>query len=174
MKSRGKIACIILACFVLNSCYQRTNGLNNRELSFYGLTHDLHDETSLYQALKLVVFWDEDECSTCRFSHMTEYEEYRAIEKRFYPQFRFIVIVVPKEDELSSIRHIVREMGLENNVLYDEQRLFYKENRFLPRSSFFHYFLVDKNNMILMSGDPFSGRAIKQEYDEAIITTLTR
>lgn len=124
------------------------------------------------QELKLVVFWDEKECSLCRISQISAYDDYLSKEISTDGRFRFVVVVTPKAIESSAIKQAVLMSGMESVVWYDIDRVFYQNNSFLPETPFYHYFLLDENDRIILCGDPLSNITMKERYDFEIKSRL--
>ena len=163
-----------LALLVVSCAGSNTGNILGKKVSFSGLIHNAKSEESNRPELTLVVFWDESECSSCRFSQIADYEEYMSISRSTDGRFRFIVVVSPKIEESSAIKRIVQASGFGEVVYYDIDRVFYKQNSFLPKAPVYHTFLLDENDRIILFGDPFSSRALKEKYNEGIAAGLKR
>ena len=82
----------------------------------------------------------------------------------------FIFIFETKSSQKNDFEYSVDNIGENNNVTIciDTLGIFKKDNPVLPQESYFHTFLLDSTNNIILVGNPLNNLKIKSLYFECI------
>ena len=116
---------------------------------------------SLREKAKQIIYIDSTECTTCRISHLWEYQdvfEYSAESGRFEVM---IVLSNMVFDSIPLVRYLV-DRDLDYPVYVDMERRFLVENPHIPQEKLFHSFLLDSGGQVIFVGDPaLSERMLK-------------
>lgn len=103
---------------------------------------------------KLIVYLDSTECASCTINSMYMWENLLSFSKSSENKLDIIFIAAPKEEDTI---HVINSIISNNNncpIYLDRQHDFIKMNDFMPQDNKFHTFLLDKNNKIIMIGNP--------------------
>lgn len=117
---------------------------------------------------KLIVYIDSTECSTCRISRLQEYNDifYRSLRDR---NFKILVIFAPKKSEIQTVKMLMEYYAFPHSVYIDENNEFYNQNKaIIPEDKILHTFLVDKNNNVVLAGDPINNDQLTNLYFKEI------
>lgn len=122
-------------------------------LTLYSKNTEL-DATNNEFLTKLIVYLDSTECSSCAFNSMYIWEKLLIYSKTSKNKLDIIFIAAPKEEDTT---HVVNSIISNNDdcpIYLDKHHDFSKTNSFIPKDNKFHTFLLDKNNKIIMIGNP--------------------
>lgn len=102
----------------------------------------------------LIVYIDENSCTSCKISHLTDYTP--LFEKAKENQkFDVMIIFSPKEDNYNKVKKELILRGLEYPVYLDRNGQFIKLNEnAIPKDSRFNAFLMDTDGRPVYVGDP--------------------
>lgn len=115
---------------------------------------------------KMVSYWSSEECTKCAISHLYLWN-YIINKSR---NVSFIFIFETKSSQKKDFEYSV-ENSVENNnvtICIDTLGIFKKDNPVLPQESYFHTFLLDSTNNIILVGNPLNNLKIKNLYFECI------
>lgn len=116
------------------------------------------------ECFKFVVYADSSECMSCMTGKLHGWDSFLAklrIKENVIPIFIFS----PKKDEMESIEVSLLLERLNFPVFIDTGYVFVNSNKFIPENPLFHTFLVDKNNHIILIGDPRRNRKVEELFD---------
>ena len=102
----------------------------------------------------LIVYIDENSCTSCKISHLIDYTP--LFEKAKENQkFDVMIIFSPKEDDYNKVKKELILRGLEYPVYLDRNGQFIKLNEnAIPKDSRFNAFLMDTDGRPIYVGDP--------------------
>ena len=116
---------------------------------------------------KIVVYYNSDGCTSCRLKELPlwknllrETQETDSLEVDFV----FILKSDPHSDEL---RLSLNSMRFDHPVLCDPDGEF-ERNNLLPEDEFFHAFLLDRKNTVILLGVPVFNPALWEKYKEKL------
>lgn len=110
---------------------------------------------------KVVTYIDSLECLSCKL-HLPEWKEFIQMVDSLYPahvQFLFFF----SSKKRSQIRRVLLENRFEHPICIDEKDSINIINNF-PKNMNLHTFLLDRNNKVIVIGDPISNLKIKELY----------
>lgn len=116
----------------------------------------------------LVVYNDEFECLSCKVSRLNEWHRFLTQIYDAYHDVKVCFIFSPPNDNTDDIRELIGEQGFRHPVFIDSNHLFERENSWLPVESLYHTFLVDKDNRIVLVGNPLKNQKIRKMLFEII------
>ena len=121
---------------------------------------------SLDNKIKLVFYISPDECSTCRISSIYTVDTLFKI----IPPTMFVPVVIVSPDEETRDETIKKLYdGWFDFPIYDDILSEFTDiNKFIPKSSSFHAFLLDRNDRIALVGDPTRNRQILELYIKSL------
>lgn len=119
---------------------------------------------------KLVVLYDSVGCSSCRISHMYEWEDITAFSKGTRNKFNVIFIFSPKQSRgaVHEVRASLRASQFNYPVYIDTVGAFISANQKLPADKRLHTFLLDKDNKVVVAGAPEMNIAMWELYKAEI------
>lgn len=79
-----------------------------------------------------------------------------------------LVVIEPKADDTSFVRNFVNECN-EFPCILDVDGSFAKANTFLPSNKAFHNFFINKNNEVILVGDPTTNSAVNELFQKRIL-----
>lgn len=115
----------------------------------------------------LIVFYDSLECITCITNKMHDWNKLIQNVDSLYGNVKFLFIFSPKVSEQNNIIASLRFQKFKYAAYLDRNRVFEKENSFIPEESMYHTFLIEsESKKIVLVGDPRrSDRLMKMFYD---------
>lgn len=106
---------------------------------------------------KLVIYYSRKGCNDCNISHIHDFQ--KLFELKTASEFSIFIIVSPKDLYDSSIAQIKHQRH-PFAVYIDKHDEFISLNHVMPDDSTYHSFLVDKNNKVVLVGNPLSSEAM--------------
>lgn len=122
--------------------------------------------------LKLIVYYDSTVCTTCKISQLWDWKKVVNYAKEKKYQFQPFFILSPPKELLGEIHVALEKYPFEWPVYIDSERKFSQLNPSLPENSFFHIFLLDENDKIILVGDPLLKEELWKLYQKKIDTIL--
>jgi len=177
--SRYRFAWVLFAVSFLCSC--ANNGLVREIDDFMGqqiiVSSEWHtiwkgEETFLYRftevPIKLVVWFDSLSCASCQIVRMYEWDDIVAHASSFEKLFNVIFLFTPNQEELSEVSMMLKRVSFGYPVFIDQDATFVKQNPNLPQNRKLHIFLLDKNNKVVMVGNPLHNPKLWELYKKTI------
>lgn len=112
----------------------------------------------------LVYWFDENECSICRLSNMAEMRKLFNLCRDSLQGVDIRLIFSPSFSNKESFMEFLEDSEREFSVYVDESNLFGKINYVIPKDRQYHTFLLDKDNKVLLAGNPLLGPTIWNLY----------
>lgn len=116
-----------------------------------------HSEDSTY---KLVIYIDSASCSPCFVSHMYDYEE--TVAELDSVGIRTVFIFEPQKERENEVRSLLEEQACPFLSVIVRNGSFSSANPHLPSSPLLHSFLLDKENKVIVVGNPVRNDKIKE------------
>lgn len=156
------IACII--CMFIAGCH-RNNDIRDKIVSMQSSRITLFQDSMLcinehetvnaedQQLLKLVLFVDSSECSSCNIRKLWEWTPYL---KSFdgLNAFKFLVVLEVQSKYLYYTKEQLKLAGIKTPVYLDTLSVFRRHNPQIPDNRMFHTFLLDESDSVLLVGNP--------------------
>lgn len=124
---------------------------------------------SIKNDFRLVVYVDSTECSPCLLDKMFIWNDRLEDAKKTPSQLKHIFIFAPKPEQLEDAYLSLQYCGLESPVYIDTAFAFRKKNPYFPENRIYHTFLLNRNDSILLVGNPMENPKI----DEMLKHVLT-
>lgn len=111
------------------------------------------------QLLKLVLFVDSSECSSCNIRKLWEWTPYL---KSFdgVNAFKFLVVLEVQSKYLYYTKEQLKIAGIKTPVYFDTLSVFRRHNPQIPDNRMFHTFLLDESDSVLLVGNPLINERI--------------
>lgn len=112
------------------------------------------------QQLKLIVYYDSLDCSSCRISHLMDI--YPLYDMADTSNFSLLTIFSPRDEDLAEVRRQIVIQDLPIPVYIDAYGSFSKLNESIPSDTRFHTFLIDTNNKPVFVGNPLTNSSLEE------------
>ena len=116
-----------------------------------------HSEESAY---KLVIYIDSTSCSPCFVSHMYDYEE--TVAELDSAGIGTVFIFEPQEEKEEDVRSLLDRQAYPFLSVVVRSGSFSSANPHLPSSTLLHSFLLDKENKVIVVGNPARNDKVKE------------
>ncbi len=103
---------------------------------------------------KFVVFVDSSECSPCFIDGLYQWNNFIDEIGRVNDKVKFVFIVSPKKEQMEDVYLSISYCGIKQHIYVDTAYAFIDENRYLAKERDLQIFLLDKNNDVLLVGNP--------------------
>ena len=118
--------------------------------------------------LKLVVYMDSMICSPCAIKRMNLWNDLLEDTKKYDGRLSFYFIFSPKKKDESKLRFAFKNTLFDYPVILDNVYEFKKKNPHLPQNSQLHTFLLDKENKVILVGNPLINIKIEEMFYKII------
>lgn len=113
---------------------------------------------------KMIVYIDSTSCNSCHVKSLIDWKVLMKQVSIIDNKFRFYFIFRPKKDEVNSIKITLLSLDFNYPVILDEEGKFRKANPALSTNKLLHTFLLDKNNHVILIGDPIGNLEINKLF----------
>lgn len=113
---------------------------------------------------KYVCFLDSSECTSCALKDAYRWNDYVSMFESNPKQISFLYVLSAKPNR--DIMLQIRESGFCQNIYIDTCGVFAESNPHIPNNTMFHTFLLDKNNNIVLVGNPIKNKKIRKRFLE--------
>ena len=114
--------------------------------------------------LKLVVYTDSLACSTCEISKMEEWMGLINYASAFDNRLKFYFIFAPSKQDERIVRIKLKMNYFDYPMFLDSDGKFDELNPHLPKNKAMHTFLLDKNNNVILVGNPLKNNNIMEMF----------
>lgn len=125
---------------------------------------------SVCKDVKFVVWYDSTGCSSCRLKELWQWEEYA--DYATSGGFDFHVILSPSGKNAQNVDIVVRSQRAPFVVYKDYESEFYAMNPEMPTNQALHTFLLDKDNKVVIAGNPLKNPKLAKLYRGVIKSML--
>lgn len=126
---------------------------------------------SLRGKAKLIIYIDSTECTTCRITHLWEYQElFDLAEER--QSFTMMILIWNKDFDAISLERYLSDLQLEYPLYVDMGCRFLEDNPSLPNDNRLHSFLVDETGHPICVGDPGRTKKMMEVYRNMIANCI--
>lgn len=108
---------------------------------------------------KYVVYYDSMDCKPCKIHELKQWN--RLLQDYDIQDVSCVFIFSVKNSDLYSYIEYYDELQLDYPIFFDKKNCFLKKNPYIPEENKFHAFLLDKNNNIILVGNPLYNEKIK-------------
>lgn len=109
---------------------------------------------------KIVCFIDSLSCAPCTIKGLAIWNELLYISKNL----SYAVIIESPSYRLTDMYEGYQESSFDHPVYIDTCHTFIRHNSFLPTNRLYHTLLLDKNDSVLIVGNPLKNEKIKELY----------
>lgn len=120
------------------------------------------------EILKLIVYADSLECTPCAINHIDSWKYLINYMEQFNNQLRFYFIFSPKKKEAYETKLMLAQMKFNYPILLDTLGEFESLNTHLPKNRTLHTFLLDKDNNVILVGNPSRNKKIKEMFNKIV------
>lgn len=167
-----KTGLMSLCLIFLSSCDRRKDRINKQVNDLYLKTIHIPysafdtlvvDSTNLLQKpnYQLLVYLDSTECTPCYANHHGEWE-YILKECRKYEPSIALSIIIESKNISDNVKRKFMESTVKKTIFIDTNGIFRKKNPAFPDSKIMHVLLLDKDNKIVLVGNPLSNKKIEE------------
>ncbi|MBO4230426.1 MAG: hypothetical protein J5886_01995 [Bacteroidales bacterium] len=132
-------------------------------------TQEAHPDLSV-PTVRLVVFIDSTECSSCRINNLHKYSQYSSL-STLYPGLEAVVVIWPNAEVSENIDKDLAHRKFPFDVFIDRDGSFLRENPWMPsigRNQ--HAFLTGNDGLPVVTGDPITSAGRDRLLRNAIYT----
>lgn len=122
-------------------------------------------DSCTFDGRRIVVFISGKECGLCYIRVFDVWNYVDDLVKRSHAQLMFIF--EPDEEEAPSLIPYLR-LVKEFNIFLDVDHKFVMQNDFLMLDSKYDVFLIDKDNKVVLRGNPTLGDAVLRLYEDVL------
>jgi hypothetical protein len=176
---------VIIALFALTECDNRIESIKNNLLSMQKdsiiLPLDkmicMHSENAESTTLKrgtiknkyqYIVYVDSTQCTPCAIDGMYAWNVLMDSLRTRKSQVDFVFIVAPRKEQMEKTILSIKSSGLISDVYVDTSYVFNLSNPRLPQEEKFHYFMISKENKIVMVGDILYNPSMRKLFNKII------
>lgn len=135
--------------------------------SIYKNTLSTIEKDSL-MPLKLIVYYDSLDCSSCRISHFMDlYPLYKMADTS---NFSIITIFSPKKENLEDVKLQISMANYPERIYLDTNRNFCKLNESIPNDHRFHSFMLNDDGRPIFVGNPLGNTRLMQVFIKTLQT----
>lgn len=116
----------------------------------------------------LIVYYDESECMSCNVNNLNEWHRFLTQVYNADNSVKVCFVFAPEIGSVDKIRVLLQSQCFGHPVFVDSAHVFEKANPWIPKESIYHIFLLDKNNKIVLIGNPLQNQKINQLFFEVI------
>ncbi len=122
----------------------------------------------------MLIWYDSLGCSSCRISHMAEWNEWLIYSKALQGNFQVVFVVTPKARERKQVRFSLMAYQIDHPVRVDTVGYFLKMNPKLSSNGQIHVLLLDEQGSVVLAGNPLEDVRLMQRYKEEIKRLLIK
>lgn len=124
--------------------------------------------------LKVVVYADTSNCSSCYLSKMKLWNDFLKLENDYNGKIRFVFIIESRKNESKALYDQLELTGLEHPIFIDDKGVFMKSNPHIPLETLYHTFVLDDKNNIVLVGNPLISEEIEKILYELIDSKFSK
>ena len=115
---------------------------------------------------RILVYNDSRECSECSWKHMYLWNDYVKLcdEQNYDVGFIFIIRVDDYSKDYAKLCDVMKMIGFKSSYYIDTLGVFECVNKHIPQSDIYHTFLLDKDNNVVLVGNPIKYPNIENLY----------
>lgn len=122
--------------------------------------------------LRMVVYVDSSECSSCALDRMFTWNDAIRDAGRYNGRLRHLFIVAPRKEQMEDVYLSLEYSGLKSPVYVDTAYVFRQENPHIPAAGMYHVFLLDRNDSVLLVGNPLNNPKIDKIFKRTVTSII--
>lgn len=119
-----------------------------------------------------MVYTDSLECASCAMNRMYEWEDITKLDSVYSGRIKFYFIFTPKQENMAQILRTLRAGALPYPSFIDKTGEFLKRNPHIPSDRRLHTFLLDKDNHVILVGNPLSSENTRKLFYQEVTRIL--
>ncbi len=177
--SLNKLLGIFIALLIVaSSCKEQLND-NIENL----LGNEINFDVSKYKLVKgrrnffpnktnytMFIYFDSDECQTCAASRLHDWDQ--LIFENLNRKVGFQYVFSPDINSINKTILAIKSSGFIRNVYVDTADIFKTHHPWIAKAKENHIFLIDKNNKIVMVGDPRRNKNLMKLFNEIVSDSI--
>ena len=116
----------------------------------------------------MVVYADSSQCSPCFINGLRNWERLNPNELKAKYKTNVVFIIEPLKDKGEQVKEELIKSHFKYPVLIDTHYCFRNANKELPNQPIYHNFLLNKENKIILVGDPSKNENIEKLFYDFI------
>lgn len=128
----------------------------------------LMEDDLLKAEMKIVVYNDTTGCSSCKISHLNEWNEMLDFTRKFDGKVSVVYVFSPSPNNVREVIIALKTYGFTYPVFLDETNAFKVQNACIPAGATYHTFLLDRENRVVLVGDPTWNENLSELYRKTI------
>lgn len=110
--------------------------------------------------VRMVIFYDSTVCGSCKMSQIWQWQMVTDYAKNTQGRFRPLFIFAPSAGKEQEVRVALRTIPPDYPIFVDSEQEFISANPNIPTNKIMHVFLLDKNNRVVLVGDPLNNNQL--------------
>ena len=125
---------------------------------------------------KLIVWFDSLECGSCRLKQLYAWNDDPVMQyaRAMGNRFNVFLVFSPKAADVHYLKLTLKNYNVSFPVLLDETGAFIEQNPHIPADTRLHSFLLDKDNKVVLTGNPVGNESLWELYKEQIRELINR
>lgn len=178
---KSKVVIFTLVALALYSCKNGNIENNIKQLMScpIELTSNLKYISNIYDTTtmtpesneayaRMIIYFDSTGCGSCKISRLYEWESFVKLSKQSNDNFKRFFIFSPSKQNKDELLLSLRGNNLKHPMIFDEDNLFSEKNKHIPQNELLHTFLIDKNNNVVIVGNPINNETLYKLYIKTI------
>lgn len=130
-------------------------------------------ELALTDPIKLILYFSADRCTSCVIRGLEDYE--KVFKLKVEGLFSPIIMFSPQDDdrEYKGLITNLKFQSLPYPIFIDKHNKFPQLNAKLPEDSRYHTFLLDKNNRVVLVGNPLASDKMWSLFNSTLDNMLS-
>ena len=161
----------VFSCSDKNKLKKDLTQLQSREISISleKMQHQINGRDTLMadftdSELKLVVYSDSSACSSCAIKRMYNWDSFIKYAEKYQGRLKFYFLFYPARKDIKALKFDLRANTFDYPIFIDSAGVFEKENTHLPKNHQLHTFLLDKDNKVILVGNPLENKKIEEMF----------
>ncbi len=135
-----------------------------------GMIHWFPDSMIHYSTsdaeLKVVVYSDSTDCTGCYIKQLNLWNDFIEIEEESKGKVVFIFIMDVNPKDCNMVYNALNTSALKHSVFIDTLHSFRRENKQIPDNKLFYTFVLNKDNKVVLIGNPLFNERIEKLFQE--------
>jgi len=114
--------------------------------------------------LKLIIYIDSTECMSCRIKRLYDWNRLIKLDSRYNGRMKYYFVFCPPKGQVKQTLRSIKLGALKYPIIVDETNKFIKDNPQIPSDIRLHTFLLDKENKVILAGDPLRNKKLRKIF----------
>ena len=119
-------------------------------------------------AMKMVFYVDSSLCNSCTMGRLHEWQPIITKTDECNDNVDFFFIFSPSKKDIRSTKMTIKNSILKNAIHLDILGMFRQANPHIPNNPHLHTFLLDKDNNVILAGNPLTNTKINEIFFKLI------